>query len=113
MGVLFHSYVIWKRLELETSAWSRFLEILKLFKMLMDFKYKVCVVFNKSYNTERPVFILAIVTLWEQRSWHLKKHIFLASLVTDSLFSRVLRDSMNHYVGRSVCRSVRRSVGLH
>ena len=27
------------------------------------------------------------------------------------LFSRVLRDSIRHYVGRSVCRSVCRSVG--
>ena len=38
MGVEFQSYVILKRLELEVSAWSRFVEFLKLFKMLMDLK---------------------------------------------------------------------------
>ena len=39
MGVEFQSYVISKRLKLEVSAWSRFVEFLKLFKMLIDFKY--------------------------------------------------------------------------
>jgi len=33
MGVEFQSYVILKRLELEVSAWSRFVEFLKLFKI--------------------------------------------------------------------------------
>ena len=56
MGVEFQSYVILKRLELEVSAWSRFVEFLKLFKMLMDLKWKICVVFSQSWKTKRPVF---------------------------------------------------------
>ena len=51
MGVEFQSYVILKRLELEVSAWSRFVEFLKLFKMLMDLKWKICVVFSQSWKT--------------------------------------------------------------
>ena len=61
MGVEFQSYVILKRLELEVSAWSRFVEFLKLFKMLMDLKWKICVVFSQSWKTKRPVFFLATV----------------------------------------------------
>ena len=61
MGVEFQSYVILKRLKLEVSAWSRFVEFLKLFKMLMDLKWKICVVFSQSWKTKRPVFFLATV----------------------------------------------------
>ena len=64
MSAELQSYVISKRLKLQISAWSRFVEFLKLFKMLMDFKWKVCAVFSQSWKTERPVFILAIVTYW-------------------------------------------------
>ena len=61
MGVEFQSYVILKRLKLEVSAWSRFVEFLKLFKMLMALKWKICVVFSQSWKTKRPVFFLATV----------------------------------------------------
>ena len=39
-----------------------YVEFFELFKMLTDFKLKVCAVFFQSWKTERPVFILAIVT---------------------------------------------------
>ena len=38
MSAELQSYVISKRLKLQISAWSRFVEFLKLFKMLIDFK---------------------------------------------------------------------------
>ena len=58
------SYVIWKRLELITSAWSRFVEFLKLFRMFIDFKYGVWMVFHQLAKTERPFFSFAIVILF-------------------------------------------------
>ena len=56
LGVQPQTYVIKKRLELVTSAWSRFVEFSKLFKMLMDLKYEVSIVFNQLTKIERPVF---------------------------------------------------------
>ena len=61
MGVEFQSYVIWKRFELIPFAWSRIVEFLMLFKMLIDFMYKVRIVFNQLRKTERPVFYFATV----------------------------------------------------
>ena len=63
MSTELQTYVISKRIELKISAWSRFVEFLKLFYMLTDFKQKVKVVYKLLINIERLVFFFATVKI--------------------------------------------------
>ena len=71
----FQSYFISKRLKLQIFAWSRFIEFFTLFKMLMDFKQKVLVVFNDLIKIERLIFYLAMVRAFSSFQFSLSSFV--------------------------------------
>ena len=52
MSLHLQSNVIWKRIKLETSAWSSFVEFLKFFKKLIDSNYEIFMVFDLQSKNE-------------------------------------------------------------
>ena len=81
MSLHLQSNVIWKRIKLETSAWSSFVGFLKLFKKLIDFNHKILMVFNlqgdqaQMGKSKSLVFLDAniewfeIFFLWKNINW--------------------------------------------